>query len=483
MIVSNDPKQIQVDLALLRAIFNHHFQLTGLLDTCGRLLMANETAITLIGVRETDIVGKYFWETPWWGHSESIKNKLKSAIQEAASGKFVRFETTHRSADHKLHHFDFSLSPLFDQKKRVMYLIPEARDITELKLTKQSLQNALAEVNQLKERLENENDYLRGEIRSEHDSRHIVGQSPAFRRLLNQVEQVANTDATVLILGETGTGKELIARTIHDISDRRDHPMVTVNCAALPANLIESELFGYEKGAFTGAVTRKLGRFELANQGTIFLDEIGDIPIESQARLLRVLQEGEFERLGSEKTLKVQVRTVAATNRDLRDLIRRGEFREDLYYRLNVFPIQLPALRNRKEDIPALIEHFVDKYSPNLKKKIDSIPQKAMKALMDYHWPGNIRELENIIERALIISGGNQLELGDWFLQGDCKQESKAITTLREHESAHILKALERTSWRVSGPNGAAKLLGLKPTTLEARMKKLGITRNQLSKQ
>jgi transcriptional regulator with GAF, ATPase, and Fis domain len=291
------------------------------------------------------------------------------------------------------------------------------------------------------------------------------------------VEQVSSTDATVLILGESGTGKELLARAIHNISFRGDRPLVKVNCAALPGNLIESELFGHEKGAFTGAIARKIGRFELADGGTIFLDEIGDLPLELQAKLLRVLQEGEFERLGNSRTIKVDVRIIAATNRDLEREVDQGNFREDLFYRLNVFPVLIPPLRERKEDIPLLVKHFIQKFTRKIGKTIDAVPQHVLNTLQQYHWPGNVRELENLIERAMIISKGNRLLLGDWMPQNGSSNGKSHFSTLEESEKHHILEALEKTDWRVSGEKGAAKILGLNSKTLESRMKKLKIER------
>jgi len=288
---------------------------------------------------------------------------------------------------------------------------------------------------------------------------------------------VSATDATVLVLGESGTGKELIARAIHNISNRSKKPLVKVNCAALPANLIESELFGHEKGAFTGAMERKIGRFELADGGTIFLDEIGEIPVELQSKLLRVLQEGEFERLGNPRTMKVNVRVIAATNRNLEQAIEKKEFREDLYYRINVFPIVCPPLRDRKEDIPLLVKHFCQKYEAKIGKKIHTIPAPVMDTLMAYNWPGNIRELENIIERALILSRNGILEQGEWMPVEKKPKEKSSSAKLEEVEKDHILAALKKTGWKVSGEKGAAKLLGLNATTLEARIKKLGIKR------
>jgi transcriptional regulator with GAF, ATPase, and Fis domain len=341
------------------------------------------------------------------------------------------------------------------------------------------LQNALSEVERLKNRLQDENVYLQEEIKLNHNFEEIIGQDPAMNNVLEQLEQVAPTNATVLILGETGTGKELLARAVHHLSERKDRPLVKVNCAALPANLIESELFGHEKGAFTGALDSKAGRFELADGGTIFLDEIGDLPLESQSKLLRVLQEGEFERLGSSSTLKVDARVIAATNRNLEGTMAEGTFRQDLYYRLNVFPVQTLPLRDHKNDIPVLVNHFVKKFSARLGKQIDAIPQKAIDTLQAYAWPGNVRELENMLERAVILSRGNRLELGDWFPKTEALPDSTNFVTLEENERRYILEALDRTDWRVSGDRGAAKILEINPHTLLSRIKKLGIQRRE----
>ncbi len=344
-----------------------------------------------------------------------------------------------------------------------------------------AIENMLAyeEIRGLKARLEEENLYLQEEIKTDYNFEEIIGESRTLKKMLRAVETVAKTDTSVLLMGETGTGKELIARAIHHLSPRKHRTLVKVNCAALPAGLIESELFGHEKGAFTGALSRKIGRFELADGGSIFLDEIGDLPLESQVKLLRVLQEGEFERVGGSPTIRVDVRVIAATNRDLEKDVHEGRFRPDLYYRLNVFPIRLPALRERPEDIPLLTTHFVMKYGAKLGKRIETIPQKAMHALLAYPWPGNVRELENVIERAVILTEGGRLELGEWLLKPAVISRGERLATLEELEREHILRTLELTGWRVSGEQGAAKLLGLRPTTLEARMKKLGVKRKQ----
>jgi formate hydrogenlyase transcriptional activator len=333
---------------------------------------------------------------------------------------------------------------------------------------------------QEKQKLQAQNQYLQDEIKLTYNFEEIISKSNIFQKILRQIEQVAATDATVLILGESGTGKELIARAIHNISNRSKKPLVKVNCATLPANLIESELFGHEKGAFTGALDKKTGRFELANGGTIFLDEIGELPVELQAKLLRVLQEGEFERLGNPHTIKVNTRVIAATNRNLQLAIEKKEFREDLYYRLNVFPVVCPPLRDRKEDIPLLVKHFCQKHEGKIGIKIKDVPRKVMDALMAYDWPGNIRELENIIERAMILSSGGILEYGDWIPTEKISSSGKpAASKLEDIERNHIIETLNKTGWKVSGEKGAAKILGLNPTTLEARMKKLGIKREK----
>jgi len=306
----------------------------------------------------------------------------------------------------------------------------------------------------------------------------IIGNSPALESVLEQVEQVAPTDSTVLIQGETGTGKELIARAIHNLSARCGRPFIKLNCAAIPFDLLESELFGHERGAFTGAIAQKIGRFEMADKGTLFLDEVGDIPPGLQPKLLRVLQEQEFERLGSTRTQQVNIRLVAATNRNLAGMVKRNEFRSDLYYRLNVFPIPLPPLRARREDISALVEHFVEIYARRMGKQIEHIPPETMSALASYAWPGNIRELQNFIERSVIVSSGNVLRPPLESLKAAAETESMEAITLEEAERNHIRKILEQTRWVVAGPNGAAARLGIKRSTLYFRMQKLGISRS-----
>ena len=365
-----------------------------------------------------------------------------------------------------------------DAMGRPAHLLGTVIDISELKSTENRLRETLDELEGLKERLRAENVYLQDEIKSAHDFEEIVGQSEELRLTLRKIEHVADTDANVLLLGETGTGKELLARAIHNRSRRKERPLVKVNCAALPLSLIESELFGHIKGAFTGALADKQGRFELANGGTIFLDEIGDLDLDLQTKLLRVLQEGEFEKIGATQTIQVDVRVIAATNRDLHEAMREGSFRPDLYYRLAVFPLEVPPLRLRRTDIPLLVWHFITKHRARLGKTIDSIPTAAMSALVAYDWPGNVRELENVIERAMILSPGPALMLDESFAQPARLQPIAGTSSqLQEIDRAHIVSILEECRWKVKGPGNAADRLGLKPSTLRYRMKKLGVCR------
>ena len=328
----------------------------------------------------------------------------------------------------------------------------------------------------LKARFEAEAVYLQEEIKSEHNFEEIIGQSAPVRQLLKQVEQVAPTDATVLIRGETGTGKELLARAVHDRSPRKSRPLVKVNCGSIPSGLVESELFGHEKGAFTGATQRRIGRFELAHGGTMFLDEVTELPVDTQVKLLRVLQEGEFERVGSSTTIKVDVRVIAATNRNLQDVVKSGAFRADLFYRLNVFPLEVPPLRERPQDIPLLVNFFLSKFAKSLGKEVRGVSQRSMESLSRYTWPGNIRELQNVIERAVVLAKGPVVQIDDSMLLADEAAEGPSyIDTLENHERNHILRALGETGWVIHGKKGAAEMLGINPSTLRSRMEKLGI--------
>ena len=371
---------------------------------------------------------------------------------------------------------DRHLHVLFSAKQVGNYIVGMMMDITDRRQAETDLQSAYTEIEQLKNKLEAETAYLQEEIKLEHDFESIIGNSFAIKHVLFKVEQVADTDTSVLILGETGTGKELVARAIHNRSLRKQHPLVKVNCAALPSNLIESELFGHEPGAFTDARTRQIGRFEVANGTSIFLDEIGDLPLELQTKLLQVLQDGEFERLGSSRTIKVDVRVIAATNRDLEAQVHKGEFRQDLFYRLNVFPLTVPPLRERIEDIPLLAEFFMEKASRRLGKSIAVVPTNVMNKLKDYPWPGNVRELENVIERAVINSSGPKLRLAE-ELKSPPKELPTPLKTMKAIEFDHIVRVLEHTNWKISGKNSAAEILGLKRNTLRARMQKLGISK------
>ena len=366
-------------------------------------------------------------------------------------------------------------------------VVISSTDITGRKMAEESLHDLLLEVERLKDQLQAENLYLREEVRLAREFGEIIGESEPFKLALSQAEQVAPTDATVLITGETGTGKELLARAIHNLSARKERSLVMVDCATLPASLVESELFGHEKGAFTGATMARSGRFELADRATIFLDEIGELPLELQVKLLRVLQEGEYERLGSSRTIKVDVRVIAATNRDLEEAVKRGSFRADLYYRLNVFPIRMPALRERRDDIGMLAKSFVQQINQKLGKRMVGIPEEVLEAMERYTWPGNVRELKNVIERAVILSRGNKMQLPEELgrnLQAEISEEplptprlTNSAETLEDIQRQHIIRVLTQTFWRVEGAQGAAAILGMNPGTLRSRMKRFGIHR------
>ncbi len=429
-----------------------------------RFIRANRVAMQTLGITPDQVEGTYgksfIPDTP---DAQKRMKEAFDAIGQGTDTSGVVLELRRKDTGKPLWIQWWSRPDPGGTYTRTMFL-----DITDKVLMEQE-----------KARLEAQNTYLREEIQSVHNFEEVIGSSSTLKKVLRNVERVAPTDSTVLVTGETGTGKELIARAIHNLSPRKSKPLVKVNCAAIPAGLIESELFGHEKGAFTGALTKKIGRFELADKGTIFLDEIGELPLDLQAKLLRVLQEGEFERVGGTQTFKVNVRVIAATNRDLEQLSRTGQYRSDLYYRLNVFPIHLPSLREREGDIPLLAQYFVRKCATNLGKRIDRIPESMMAALRQYAWPGNIRELEHVIERAVILTEGSSLEPIELSTGARGGGSVPTVMTLEERERLHIMDILEQTGWRVSGKDGAAELLGLKPTTLEARMKKLGITRKK----
>ena len=455
----------------------------------GQISDVNPFLVEMLGYSHEDFLGKKLWEIGAFKDVEASK----AAFGELQAKGYVRYEDLPlRTKDGRPMAVEFVSNVYLVNHHKVIQC--NIRDITERKLIAEALQKAhdelerrveertvelrraLSEIKTMKDRLETENIYFRQELKMRHQFEHILGQSDGLKYVLYRAEQVAPTNTTVLILGETGTGKELIAAAIHHLSPRKDRPLITVNCAALPANLMESELFGREKGAFTGADSRQVGRFEIANGSTLCLDEIGELPLEMQAKLLRAIQHGEFERLGSSHTIKVDVRVIATTNRNLEEEVRKGRFRQDLYYRLNVFPITVPPLRQRKDDIPILVQAFVERYARKLGKQILSIQKETMKALQDYPWPGNVRELESILERAVILCPGPTLQLDDKLETLSSPLPSTA-RTLEEMERNQILRTLIETRWRINGKDGAAAILGLHPSTLRARMYKLGITR------
>jgi len=385
------------------------------------------------------------------------------------------FETTHMRKDGK--EFPVDITDNFVELNGSIYCCAIIKDITTRKRKEAALRGALMEIRELKEKLEIENNYLNEEIEIKNNFGKIITDNEAFKKVLIQVEQVANTSSTVLITGESGTGKELLVHAIHQLGDRSDQSIIKVNCAALPTNMIESELFGHEKGAFIGAIKRKVGKFQLADHGTFLLDEIGEIPLALQSKLLRVLQEGEFESLGSSHSMKVDVRIIATSNKDLQKEIEEGRFREDLFYRLNVFPIQTIPLRERKEDIPLLTRYFCDELGNKLGKKITDIPESIIKKLISYSFPGNVRELENLIERGVITSKRGKLNLSD-FNPKHHKKKIKDFDSLENMQRKYITEVLQHTDWRVSGDKGASLILGIPPTTLFSKIKKLGIKRS-----
>ncbi|MEM1325163.1 MAG: sigma 54-interacting transcriptional regulator [Bacteroidota bacterium] len=436
----------------------------------GKFIFVNDAVAVAHQSTKKELLGKHVWDVAPLVEAELWEERWEWFRKE----KHVSYESIHSRKDGS--HFPVNVSVNFLQFEEKEYIAAILRDITESKQKEAELKAVIEKLDKLKERLQAENEYLYEDIRIYYNFDEIITVSPKYQETLRELQKVAPTDTTVLILGETGTGKELLARAVHSLSNRSKKSLVKINCANLPANLMESELFGHEKGAFTGADRRKIGRFELADGGTIFLDEIGELPLELQAKLLRVLQGGEFSRLGSNETLNVDVRVVAATNRDLLALSQEGKFRQDLYYRLNVFPVNNLPLRERKEDVPSLTTHFMKKFSEKIGRSVTKISKKAMDKLMKYNYPGNIRELENIIERAVILSRATKLNLDFWEPDYQVMLPDEFVS-LREMQKEYIIKVLKHCNWQVSGKGGAAECLQMNPKTLDSKMKRLGIDR------
>jgi PAS domain S-box-containing protein len=472
---------------LTTQILNQAAEIFVLCDHQGRIIRASQSTNRLFG---RSPIFQSFDEAFHLLYPDGTPFVLLSAMSDKF---FHAVEVTFKHVDNKFFSFLLSANSLITHKdvigivvvmvnitdrKKMEEVLQRAHDELERRVEERTveLRTALSEIKTMKDQLQAENIYFREEIRMRGQFANIIGQSDGLKYVLYRAEQVASMNTTVLILGETGTGKDMIAAAIHDMSPRKDRPLINVNCAALPGNLIESELFGREKGAFTGADTRQVGRFEVAHGSTLCLDEIGELPLDVQAKLLRVIQHSQFERLGSSHTVKVDVRIIATTNRDLEEEVRKGRFRQDLYYRLNIFPITVPPLRQRKEDIPLMVQAFIERYSRKLGKQITSIPRETLNALQDYPWPGNVRELESVIERAVILCPGPVLQMAD-KLEISSPQLSSAVRTLEGTERNQILKILSETRWRIEGKDGAAAILGLHPSTLRARMHKLGIVR------
>ncbi|MCB0549888.1 MAG: sigma 54-interacting transcriptional regulator [Phaeodactylibacter sp.] len=465
-----EQKELELSLKLSDEIINRAKDLIYLIDESGHFVRFNESVVRELGYTREEFNQMSIFDldvnmTPalWRQHWSEILEKRSFTFERTS----VRKDRTQMPIEVTANHLRFNNQDLN---------CAIVRDITERKKRELALVEALHEIRQLKQQVEAENEYLQEEINRDYHFESIICKSKEYEKVLQQAIQVAATDTTVLITGESGTGKELLARGIHESSRRKERPLIKVNCAALPKELIESELFGHKKGAFTGAIANKTGKFELADKGTLFLDEIGELPLELQPKLLRVLQEGEFDRLGDTSTTRADVRIIAATNRDLELMVKDGAFREDLFYRLNVFPIHSIPLRERREDIPLLAQHFLEKYAPRAGKDFKRISKKALDGLLQYDFPGNIRELENLIERAVILENGPNLLPGAWLPVSKAgKITGDKLLTFEEMQREHILKALFQTQWRVSGDKGAARILGLKDKTLFAKMQKLGI--------
>ena len=449
------------------------------LDKNGLTTFVNPAAERMTGWSEEDLIGKIVHEYHHHSHEDGshypvhtcpVYQTVRDGIQREVDNEvFWRKDGSQFPVEY--------IATAIEHEGEIVGAVIVFKDISDRRRSERELKSALLQVEELKEQLQAENRYLMDEIKSQYNYARMIGQGPALDQIHSQIKHVAPTDSSVLIQGESGTGKELIARSIHGASHRSDRPLVKVNCGAIAPNLVESELFGHEKGAFTGAVKKRIGRFELADGGTIFLDEVGELPLDIQVKLLRVLQEGEFERLGSSETQKVDVRVISATNRNMSEMLDRGEFRHDLYYRLSVFPINAPSLRQRREDIPLLVEHILHGLSIRLGKNFTHVSPSALQQLSDYDWPGNIRELQNVLERAAIVCSPPVLDVAP-IPSKPTKRGAPVktqLSTLREAEAGHIRKALVQTNGMIAGKHGAADLLDLPPSTLRSKMKKLGI--------
>ncbi|MGS2737895.1 sigma 54-interacting transcriptional regulator [Sinomicrobium sp. M5D2P17] len=465
-------KHKENDLKLYKAVIDNAQDLIYVYNEKGDLLHYSESLIDKLGFSKKELNQMSMFEVDKSITKEFFESHFKELIEKGLH----RFEWIISRKDGTKFTADITASHIKYNNEDFSCAV--VRDITRKKMRDLQLYEALEEIKSLKERLEDENEYLKEEISNKINFNSIICQSEAYRSVLKKVDQVALTETTVLVTGESGTGKELLARAIHSNSKRKEHPLIKINCATLPKDLIESELFGHKKGAFTGAITNKPGKFTLADGGTIFLDEIGELPLELQPKLLRVLQEGEYDELGGTKTIKVDVRIIAATNRDLKEMIREGQFREDLYYRLNVFPIHNIPLRARKNDIPLLAQFFLEKYSAKAGKPFKRLSKDTIDKLMNYNFPGNIRELENIIERAVIVENGPTLKPGSWIPEKDIVASTNDFKSFEAIQRNYIIEVLDHTNWRVSGPNGAAKILKMKDKTLFAKMKRLGIEKH-----